>query len=91
MEELGLVNDENFARRYAEQLLFSKHNAPKGAVRQLVQKGIDRELAEEIIEGIDFDPCDGIRAVIDRKYKNIMMKNKAKSRCRSAKARIRMG
>lgn len=69
MEELGLVNDENFARRYAEQLLFSKHNAPRGAVRQLVQKGIDRELAEEIIEEIDFDPCDGIRAVIDRKYK----------------------
>lgn len=61
MEELGLINDENFARRYAEQLLFSKHNAPRDAVRQLVQKGIDRELAEEIIEEIDFDPCDGIR------------------------------
>ena len=51
--------------------MFSKHNAPRGAVRQLVQKGIDRELAEEIIEEIDFDPHDGIRAVINRKYKNI--------------------
>ena len=88
MEELGLVNDENFARRYAEQLLFSKHNAPRGAVRQLVQKGIDRELAEEIIEEIDFDPCDGIRAVIDRKYKNI---NDDKIRRRAVDALLRLG
>ena len=88
MEELGLVNDENFARRYAEQLLFSKHNAPRGAVRQLVQKGIDRELAEEIIEEIDFDPCDGIRAVIDRKYKNI---NDEKIRRRAVAALQRLG
>ena len=88
MEELGLVNDENFARRYAEQLLFSKHNAPRGAVRQLVQKGIDRELAEEIIEEIDFDPCDGIRAVIDRKYRNI---NDEKIRRRAVAALQRLG
>ena len=80
MEELGLVN--------AEQLLFSKHNAPRGAVRQLVQKGIDRELAEEIIEEIDFDPCDGIRAVIDRKYKNI---NDEKIRRRAVAALQRLG
>ena len=79
---------ENFARRYAEQLLFSKHNAPRGAVRQLVQKGIDRELAEEIIEEIDFDPCDGIRAVIDRKYKNI---NDEKIRRRAVAALQRLG
>lgn len=88
MEELGLINDENFARRYAEQLLFSKHNAPRGAVRQLVQKGIDRKLAEEIIEEIDFDPCDGIRAVIDRKYKNI---NDEKIRRRAVAALQRLG
>ena len=79
---------ENFARRYAEQLLFSKHNAPRGAVRQLVQKGIDRELAEEIIEEIDFDPYDGIRAVIDRKYKNI---NDEKIRRRAVAALQRLG
>ena len=88
LKDLGLVNDENFARRYAEQLLFSKHNAPRGAVRQLVQKGIDRELAEEIIEEIDFDPCDGIRAVIDRKYKNI---NDEKIRRRAVAALQRLG
>ena len=96
MEELGLVNDENFARRYAEQLLFSKHNAPRGAVRQLVQKGIDRELAEEIIESGKADLislgrqsiCDGIRAVIDRKYKNI---NDEKIRRRAVAALQRLG
>ena len=100
--ELGKLKDEGkikaiivtgcLAQRYkseiSEQLLFSKHNAPRGAVRQLVQKGIDRELAEEIIEGIDFDPCDGIRAVIDRKYKNI---NDEKIRRRAVAALQRLG
>ena len=68
--------------------MFSKHNAPRGAVRQLVQKGIDRELAEEIIEEINFDPYDGIRAVIDRKYKNI---NDEKIRRRAVAALQRLG
>ena len=86
--EKAVERMENFARRYAEQLLFSKHNAPRGAVRQLVQKGIDRELAEEIIEEIDFDPCDGIRAVINRKYKNI---NDEKIRRRAVAALQRLG
>ena len=71
MEELGLVNDENYARRYAQQLLFSKHMAPKGAVHALVQKGIDRELANDIIEEIPVDIDESIRTVIDKKYRNI--------------------
>ena len=43
MEELGLVNDENFARRYAEQLLFSKHNAPKRELTVNLQKRLSKK------------------------------------------------
>ncbi len=71
MEELGLVDDENYARRYAYQLLFSKHMAPGGAARMLVQKGIDRELAYEIVEKYPVDTVESIKAVIDKKYRNI--------------------
>ncbi len=71
MEELGLVDDENYARRYAYQLLFSKHMAPSGAARMLVQKGIDRELAYEIVEEYPVDTVESIKAVIDKKYRNI--------------------
>lgn len=71
MEELGLVDDENYARRYAYQLLFSKHMSPEGAARMLVQKGIDRELAYEIVEEYPVDTVESIKAVIDKKYRNI--------------------
>ena len=70
---------------------FQKHNAPRGAVRQLVQKRIDRELAEEIIEEIDFDPCEGIRAVIDRKYKKHKMMKKIRRRAVAALQRLGYG
>lgn len=88
MEELGLVNDENYARRYAQQLLFSKHMAPKGAVHALVQKGIDRELANDIIEEIPVDIDESIRTVIDKKYRNI---NDEKIKRRAAAALQRLG
>lgn len=61
---------------------------PERCGKTACSKGIDRELAEEIIEEIDFDPCDGIRAVIDRKYKNI---NDEKIRRRAVAALQRLG
>lgn len=71
MEELGLVDDESYARRYAEQLINFKHMAPRGAAYMLVQKGIDRELANEITDSIPVDTYENICTVIERKYKNI--------------------
>lgn len=71
MEELGLVDDERFARRYAEQLITSKHMSGRGAVIALSQKGIERELAEQIIEELAPDPREHIRIIIEKKYRNI--------------------
>lgn len=71
MEELGLVDDERFARRYAEQLLFSKKYSARRAVFELCQKGIDKQTAEIIISEFDTDAKDNIRAIIEKKYKNI--------------------
>ena len=35
MEELGLVNDEDFARSYAEKLIFSKRMSKRAAMTEL--------------------------------------------------------
>jgi regulatory protein len=80
LEELGLVNDEKFARRYAEQLLFSKNLSKKGAKYKLVEKGIDRELADEILEEFEVDPKEQIRAIIDSKYRTVITDEKGKRR-----------
>lgn len=83
MEELGLVDDEKFARRYAEQLLYTKKLSKKGAKYKLIEKGIDKELAFEILEEFDLDPRQQIREIVERKYPNVA-NEKVKKRCISA-------
>lgn len=88
MEELGLVDDESYARRYAGQLLFNKHMSKNAAAYELARKGIDRELADEILDEIPFDESEHIRAVINKKYGNI---NDEKTKRRAVAALQRLG
>ncbi|MBC8533770.1 regulatory protein RecX [Yeguia hominis] len=68
MEDLGLMDDEQYARARAADLLTRKGYAAKRAVYELQQKGIDRELAAEIVEELEPDPCEKIRALLEKKY-----------------------
>lgn len=88
LEELGLVNDENFARRYAEQLIFSKHMSKRGAIYELSRKGIEKELAEKILDNIEVDESEEIRAVLEKKYRNL---NDEKTKRRAVSALQRLG
>lgn len=88
LEELGLVNDESFARRYAEQLIFSKHMSKRGASYELSRKGIDKELAQEILNNIEVDEDEEIRAVLEKKYRNL---DDEKIRRRAVSALQRLG
>ncbi len=88
LEELGLVNDEVFARRYAEQLIFGKHMSKKAASYELARKGIDRMLADEILEAIEVDEAEQIKAVLEKKYKAI---TDEKTRRRAISALQRLG
>ncbi len=81
LEELGLINDEAFAERYARELLENKHLSQKGIKYKLIQKGIDKDLAEEIIEQLEIDPQQNIRAVIEKKYAKNLSDEKGKRRC----------
>ena len=56
MEELGLVDDEKFAKTYAEQLINTKHLSVRGAKYKLLEKGIDKDLAESILEELSPEP-----------------------------------
>ena len=56
LTDLGLINDESFARDYARNLLEVKRFSGKRVLYEMMKKGIDKELAEEIIEEYDADP-----------------------------------
>lgn len=71
LQELGLVNDENYARRYYKELTEgSKHLSPRGAKYKLIEKGIDRNLIDDIIDEAEVDEKEQIRILIEKKYRN---------------------
>ena len=88
LESVGLVDDEKFARNYAQQLLFVKHYSKKGAKYKLIEKGIDRDLADSVLEEIDFDSQEHIRIIIEHKYHNL---SDEKTRRRAVSALQRKG
>ncbi len=67
MKELNLTDDEAVARRYAEEL-HRKHQSPQNITYKLTQKGIQKELAQEIVDELSIDPVEEISALIEKKY-----------------------
>ncbi|MDD6644715.1 MAG: regulatory protein RecX [Oscillospiraceae bacterium] len=81
LTELGLVNDEEYARRYFRELTQgSKRLSPRGARYKLMEKGIDRELIDAIVDETEIDEREQIRIIINSKYKNFNADEKSKKR-----------
>ncbi len=89
MAELGLVNDEEYARNLAAELLGRKGYSVSRTRQELLQKGIDRELAEQIVEEAAPDPVEKILELIQKKY--IRTLDDEKGRRRSIAALQRLG
>ena len=67
MEELGLVDDEDYARRLAQELA-RKGYAASRAAQELARRGVDRDLARSAAQEAVSDPGEALRALIARKY-----------------------
>ncbi|MBR2279630.1 MAG: regulatory protein RecX [Ruminococcus sp.] len=88
MEELGLVDDEKFARRYAEELINIKHLSVRGAKYKLTEKGIDKNLADEILEELAPDPREHIEILIEKKYRKNLSDEKGRRKTVAALQRM---
>lgn len=91
LEELGLVNDSSYALRYAKDLLNIKHMSPRGIQYKLQEKGIDRDLVENIIEELAIDPQEHLCILIEKKYINQLSDEKGKRRAIAAMQRLGYG
>lgn len=89
MVELGLIDDERFARRYSADLINLKHLSYRGVRQKLAEKGISRELIDEVAEELEIDEEQQIRTIIDKKYSRVM--NDEKGRRRAYNALMRLG
>lgn len=90
MEELGLINDEDFAKRYADKLIHTKRMSKRAAMMELCRKGIDKQTAEEVLAEIDVDYTEQIILILEKKYKNLE-DEKTKRRAVAALQRLGYG
>jgi len=88
MAELGLVNDEEYARNLAADLFRRKGYSASRVRRDLLQKGIEDELVQRILEENAPDPVEKIRELIDKKYGRLLDDEKGRRRSIAALQRL---
>lgn len=77
--ELGLLNDEDFARRRAAELL-RKRKSRREILLDLSRKGIDRDTAAAVVEALEDEEEDpdlaSARALVQRQYASKLAQGK---------------
>lgn len=91
MAELGLVNDEEYARNLTADLFRRKGYSASRVRRELLQKGIENELVQRILEENAPDPVAKIRELIDKKYGRLLGDEKGRRRSIAALQRLGYG
>lgn len=81
-ENLGYINDEFFASQYAKDAYEYKKHGKLRIINDLVQKGIEKDLAKEILCKLDIDEKDNILDILNARFSNLdfsdfKQKNKA--------------
>ena len=72
MEELGLINDEEYAKGRLRRILDEKHVSIRYAKQLLRAEGIDSEQVDIAVEGLDdneYSSTLAIKDLIERRYK----------------------
>ena len=68
MEELGLVDDERFARQLAAELYDRKLYGRNRVIYELQQRGIDRGAAQTVADEFDEEPAERALRYLEKKY-----------------------
>ena len=90
LEELGLLNEERFARSYVDELLRRKHLSKSGLKTALIQKGVQRDIIETVLEEVEVDPVEQVRELLATKFKNRDLSDEKQKTC-TVNALLRLG
>lgn len=88
MEELGLINDIEFAKSYAKELSSRKCYAVNRIKYELAQKGVEKSIIFEILEELNIDEEGNIIKVLESKYSGKLNDEKYRRRAVSALQRL---
>lgn len=87
MEELGLVDDESFAEKFAREMLEKRLMGANRVVFEMERHGIERELAQETVERLDVEPEERALRFLRKKYPHGIEDEKVRRRVAAALSR----
>ncbi len=66
--EVGLIDDERYARNYAERLM-AANVSRREALQKMLSKGVPYDLAKEVLSEDETDELTQIKNLLDKKYR----------------------
>lgn len=78
--ELGFIDDEDFALRFANELALKKKYGQSRIRQELQLKGIDRDIIENALSNLEVDYYSSIIDVIEKKYSDCLYNEKGRKR-----------
>ena len=91
VEELGLINEADYAARLARELLERKGFSARRTLTELARRGVDRETAAAAVAAAQPDPLDQLAALLRRKYDPLPTDEKGRRRMINALLRLGYG
>lgn len=85
----GLTDDEKFASLLADELYRRKHFAPQRIIAELVNRGIDKNTAENAVLTLDIDRDSGIIEILSKM--NVTADSSEKDRARAFRRLLNAG
>ncbi len=73
--EVGLLDDERYARNYAERLMAS-NVSKRQAVQKMLLKGVPYDLAKQVLSEDETDEQTQIKNLLDKKYRTKLSQEK---------------
>lgn len=89
--DMGLIDDREYARKLARELLFRKRWGERRAVSEMLRRGLERELVAEVMEETQPDPTVQLAEIIEKKYTPLPQDEKGRRRMLNALARMGYG
>ena len=89
--DMGLINDREYARKLARELLFRKRWGERRTVGEMLRRGLERELIAEVMEEAQPDPAVQLAEIIEKKYTPLPRDEKGQRRMLNALARMGYG
>ena len=89
MEELGLVDDEDYAERFARELSVRKHYGVLRIRQEMRRKGLSQEQIETALSLLEENPQEQLRTLLEKKYP--LAAQDEKVRRRAFAGMLRMG